>query len=187
MEARKILNKLNTQIEPAHILVVVLVIFAVLSRWLPHPANFTPIAGIAIFGGSLLPKRWALVLPLIAMIISDLIIGLHPLFMYTWGSFVLMAWVSHRYLKNPTTFKVVGASLGASILFYVVTNFAVWAEGLLYPRTWAGLLNSYYMALPFFRNTLLGDLFYSSALFGAFALVKNHFWQKATTIPTIRT
>jgi hypothetical protein len=148
-----------------------LVVFAVVFRLLPHPANFAPIAAIAIFGGAILPKKWALSLPLTAMVASDLLIGLHSLVWVTWGSFLIIALVSSRFLRKVSPAKIFGASLSASVFFFVFTNFAVWAEGLLYPRTTQGLINCYYNALPFFRNTLMGDLVFCGALFGAYALV----------------
>lgn len=151
-----------------------LIAFAVIMRLLPHPANFTPVMAIAIFGGAVLPRRWALALPLAVMVISDLVIGMHSLVLLTWGSFAVVALFSMRVLSHKITpLKVIGASLGASVLFYLVTNFGVWAEGRMYPMTLAGLMESYALAIPFFRNMLIGDLLYSSALFGAYAAAKS--------------
>lgn len=150
-----------------------LILFAVMSRLVDHPANFTGIAAAAIFGGAILPKRWALTLPILAMIASDLIIGLHPLIIYTWGSFVLIALLSYRYLKNISPGSVVVASLSASILFYVVTNFGVWAEGRMYAMSLQGLIQCYSNAIPFFRNTLAGDLVFTSLLFVMYAFASS--------------
>lgn len=151
-------------------IVLLLIFFAVYSRLVPHPANFAPIAALALFGGAILPRKWALVLPLGAMIISDLIIGLHPLIFFTWGSFMFIAFMSNKYLKKINPLTVGAASLSASIFFFVVSNFGVWLEGRLYSYTIEGLISCYYNAIPFFRNTLLGDLFYSTVLFGAYAI-----------------
>lgn len=155
-----------------------LICIAVMTRLAPHPANFAPIAAIAIFGGAVLPRKFALTLPLLAMIVSDLYLGLHPLVMFTWGSFVLIALISSYRFKSITALNVVGSSLGASVLFYLVTNFGVWAEGRLYQLTFSGLIQCYYNALPFFRNTLLGDIVYTSSIFGVYVLArylfKNH-------------
>jgi len=145
--------------------------FAVFARWLPHPPNVAPIAAMALLGGAVLPRRLALSLPLIAMMISDVFIGLHSLVILTWGSFVLIALLSSFILKrrrNPALIAL--SSVGASSLFFVVTNFGVWLEGMLYPRTWAGLVECYTLALPFFRNTLIGDAAYTGLLFGLFYL-----------------
>lgn len=152
-------------------LALVLIAFAVTSRLLPHPANFAPIAATALFGGAILPRKWALFLPLSAMIISDLFIGLHPLVLFTWGSFAVIAWLGSKFLKGINPLSVGVASIGGSILFFLVSNFGVWAEGRLYALTFEGLVSCYYNALPFFRNTLLGDLFYSTVLFSSYAFV----------------
>ena len=153
------------------VLATTLILLAVLSRMVPHPANFAPIAAIAIFGGAILPRKWALSLPLIAMIASDLIIGLHPLIFFTWGSFAIIALTSHTFIKKIEPLTIVTASLSASVFFYLITNFGVWIEGRLYPLTLSGLGQSYYNAIPFFRNTVLGDLVFSVILFGAYAVV----------------
>lgn len=148
-----------------------LIIFAIVFRLLPHPANFAPIAAIAIFGGAILPRKWALSLPLIAMVTSDLFLGLHSLIWLTWGSFLIIAFMSSKYMNKIRPIGVLGASLGASLFFFIATNFGVWLEGRLYPLTTEGLVSCYYNAIPFFRNTLLGDLVFSTALFGTYVLV----------------
>jgi len=145
---------------------------AVLSRLIPHIPNFTPIGAMALFGGAYLDKRWAILLPLVAMFFSDLFIGFYsPAVMVSvYGSFVLIGltglWLRKR--KNPR--NVLFAALSSSILFFIVTNFAVWAAGS-YSRGLDGLLTSYIMALPFFRGTLFGDIFYTAVFFGGYELV----------------
>ncbi len=151
--------------------VVALVLFVVLARTAPHPANFAPVAAVALFAGAILPRKWALSAPLAAMIASDLIIGMHSLVFVTWGSFLLIALASHRFLGNVNKTKVVLGSVSASVFFFIATNFAVWAQGMMYPLNAGGLIHSYVNALPFFRGTLTGDLFYSGVLFGAYAFV----------------
>lgn len=148
----------------------ILITLAIVSRLMPHPANFTPVAAIALFGGALLPRRLAVSLPLIAMIVSDLIIGLHPTIYATWGSFAVIALVSSLKFKKVNVTNVLASSLAASVFFFLVTNLAVWLEGRLYAPTFSGLVQCYYNALPFFRNTLFGDLVFTSSLFGIFAL-----------------
>jgi len=150
---------------------ITLLAIAVMSRIMPHPANFAPIAAIALFGGAILPRKLAITVPLLAMVISDLFIGLHPLIMFTWGTFALIALLSSAKFKSITPLAVLGSSAGASVLFYLVTNFGVWIEGRLYAQTLSGLVQCYYNALPFFRNTLLGDVVFTSVLFGLYAFV----------------
>ncbi len=150
---------------------VALVAFVVIARVAPHPANFAPIAAVALFAGALLPRRWALAVPLVAMVSSDLLIGLHPLVLYTWGSYMFIAFASSRWLRNATLLNLGASSITASVLFYVVTNFGVWTQGLMYPMNANGLVHCYINALPFFRGTLTGDLFYTGILFGAYVAV----------------
>ena len=164
------LQKLESNNKLGLFIALTLIVLAVVSRVMPHPANFAPIAAIALFGGAILPRKLALSLPLMAMVISDLIIGLHPLIMFTWGSFVVIALISSYKFKHITPLLIMGSSVGASILFYLVSNFGVWIEGRLYAPTFSGLVQCYYNALPFFRNTLLGDVVFTGALFGMYAV-----------------
>lgn len=147
-----------------------LVAFAVFARIAPHPANVAPLAAVALFSGAVLPRRWAVIVPVIAMVVSDLVIGLHPLVFYTWGSFAVIALASTRFLSRVSISKVLGSSVAASVLFYLVTNFGVWTQAQMYAMNGQGLVHCYINALPFFRATLLGDLFFSVTLFGLYAL-----------------
>ena len=140
----------------------------VVMRILPHPANFAPITAIAIFGGSALPKKVSIWIPLGAMVLSDAIIGFYPLAPVIWACYLVIALASSRWLRPASISRGVTVTLGASLFFYLVTNFGVWAASGMYAHTWAGLGNCYLLALPFFRNTLLSDMFYTSALFCAY-------------------
>lgn len=147
-----------------------LVIGAVGLRLLPHPANFAPMAAIAIFGGAVLPRRLAVWVPLTAMAISDLIIGFYDIMPVVWACFALIAVGSNYLLQKRTFRRGLAITLAASLFFFVVTNFAVWAASGMYAHTWSGLVQCYAMALPFFRATLLSDLLYTGTLFGVHAV-----------------
>jgi hypothetical protein len=160
----------------------VIIVGAVLLRLIPHLPNFAPIAAMALFGGTYLNKKYALVIPLLAMFVSDLFLGFHSTMPYVYSSFFLTGliglWLrSHKNWKN-----VLAASLGSSVLFFLVTNFGVWASGW-YPQTLTGLTQSYLAAIPFFRNTLAGDLFYTGVFFGGYELAKA-FLQKPSVTKT---
>lgn len=147
-----------------------LVVFGVLMRFLPHPANLAPVGAIALFGGAVLPRKLAWWLPLAVMVISDLFIGFYNGIGFVWFSFLLIGWYGMS-LRNRGLLAQIGlGALGASVLFFLVSNFGVWLQGKMYALTWSGLVECYTMALPFFRNTLLGDLIYGSLLFGAWGL-----------------
>ncbi len=149
-----------------------LVLIGALARLLPHAPNFTPIAALALFGAVYLKRRDALWVPLVAMALSDMVIGMyHPLVMASvYGCFLLTAFIGMRVRRKKDSprwwSRVFGTSLLGSILFFLITNWAVWAFGEFYMKDIGGLMMSYGMGLPFFRNTLLGDLFYVGVLFG---------------------
>jgi hypothetical protein len=160
----------------------IFVLLAALSRMLPHPPNFTPIAGMALFGAAHFSRRWmAWLVPLLAFWISDLfinygyfqkIIWLPSWGLWTYGPMALIVLLGIRVLKKISPARVVGSSLGASLLFFLISNFGVWLGGTIYPPTPAGLMSCYAAGIPFFGNTLLGDLFYCAVLFGGFALAQ---------------
>lgn len=167
MENRKVLKPtLANFVVPAFIITI-----AALIRILPHPPNLTPIAAMALFGGTYLPKKYAFIIPLGAMFVSDIFIGFHSLVVYVYGSFVLIGLIGMWLAENKNVRNIALAALISSVLFFVVTNFGVWAAGA-YARDASGLLESYILGLPFFRNTLLGDFFYTGIFFGLYELVK---------------
>lgn len=144
-------------------------------KFMPHIPNFAPIAAMALFGGVYLNKKYALIVPIIAMLIGDYFIGFYnPYIMISvYSSFVVIGLIG-LWLKNHKTLpNIVGGSLSGSIIFFLITNFAVWAiPASAYPHTLQGLIDCYIMGLAFFRNTIAGDLFYVGAFFGVYELAK---------------
>lgn len=157
---------------------IFLIIAGAATRLLPHEYNFTPIAAIALFGGVYLSKKYALILPLVAMFVSDIFLGFHDTMAYVYGSFILTGLIGLWLRNHKNVGTVIGASFVSSVLFFLITNFGVWAQGM-YARDLSGLMQSYIMGLPFFRGTLLGDLFYTGVMFGAYELVKALITKKA--------
>lgn len=162
-----------------------LIAIGVSLRLLPHPANFAPVAAIALFGGAILPRRLAVWIPLAAMVLSDAAIGFHNLIAVTWGCYVLIALASSHWLRNRGLARGAFLTVSSSVFFFVVTNFAVWLTSGMYEHTWAGLARCYSLALPFFRNTLLSDLIYTAALFGVFALTTRQAYRFLEVKPEI--
>lgn len=157
------------------LLAVLFIIFATLMRLVPHAANFAPIAAIALFSGAVLPRRWSFIVPILAMIVSDFFLGFYslPIMISVYSCFLVSVFLGMWARKQKERgMSVLGASLFGSILFFVTTNFAVWAWGGMYPHTISGLIAAYTMAIPFFHNTFFGDLFYTGALFGMYAVAK---------------
>lgn len=138
-------------------------------KFLPHIPNFAPIAAIALFAGVYLNKKYALVIPIVAMLVADFFIGFYnPYIMISvYGSFLLIGLIGLWLRDHKTLPNIIGGSLMGSIVFFIVTNFAVWAiPHSWYPHNLQGLVNCYILALPFFRNTIAGDLFYVGSFFG---------------------
>lgn len=152
------------------LIALALIVFGVVMRLLPHPANLAPVGAIALFGGAVLPKRYGWWLPLVIMMISDLFLGSYNGILFTWLGFLLVGLFGMTLRDKSNWFRVPVGALTGAVIFFVVSNFGVWAQGGLYAHTWAGLVLCYEMALPFFRNTLTGDLLYGGLLFGVYAL-----------------
>jgi hypothetical protein len=153
-----------------------LILAATASRFIPHPLNFSPIGAIALFGGAQLSdKRTAFLVPLTALFLADLVTGLHVLIPFVYGSFALTVCLGFWLRRDRNPLRVTAAVLAGAFLFFVITNFGVWALLGTYPNTPSGLVACYLAALPYFQNTLLSDLLYSLLLFGSFALAEHRF------------
>ncbi|MBI2574117.1 MAG: hypothetical protein HYV78_01865 [Candidatus Wildermuthbacteria bacterium] len=150
----------------------VAVLMSVAARFLPHPANFTPIGALALFAGAHLSQksRWWLAVPLGAMLVSDLFIGFYDwrIMAVVYASFLLYGLFGIISAKQNTSAAVIGASFAGSVMFYLATNAAVWAFSPMYQKTLSDLLLSYTLAIPFFKTMVLGDLLYTGVFFGAY-------------------
>jgi hypothetical protein len=150
-----------------------MILAAALARLVPHPPNFAPIGAMALLGGACLTdRRLAFAVPLAAMFLSDLILGFSALTPVIYGCFAAMVVLGFWLRGRRAVLPIAAASLTASLLFFVVTNFAVWYLGHGYPKTSAGLAECYVAAIPFFGNTLAGDAVWVTVLFGGLALAE---------------
>lgn len=152
---------------------IVLILLGIFARLVPHPANFAPITAIALFGGIYLPKKYAFVLPLVAVFISDWIIGFDKTtILFVYGSFILSGLIGLYIRNHKAVSSIITGTVLASVLFFVITNFAVWLNPIsAYKKDLKGLIDCYVAGLPFYRNTLMGDLFFSGLLVGGYELV----------------
>lgn len=158
-----------------YITIAGLIFIAVLSRLVPHPPNFTPITAIALFAAAYLGKRHAILVPMLAMLVSDFFIGFHSTMVWVYGSFLAISVIGFLLQKHRTMGTTFAATLAGSTIFFLVTNFGVWASaGSTYSHDTAGLIACYVAGIPFFRNTLGGDLLYVTMLFGSFELAKRY-------------
>jgi len=153
------------------LLALVLILFAAFSRLIPHAPNFTPVISLALFAGAYLHKRFAFLVPLAAMLMSDLIVGFYsPITMASvYLSLLLVVALGIGMNNKVSVIKIGGFSLIGAVLFFMLTNFGVWViPNSMYPRTFAGLVDCYVMAIPFFGNTVYSALIYSAVMFGVY-------------------
>ena len=163
-------------IRPRLVALTLIVLAAAATRLLPHPPNMTSIAAVALFGGAhFADRRLAFAIPLAAMLLSDLVIGFSSTLPVVYASIALIVGVGLFLRERRQPPLIIGAALVSSILFFVLTNFGVWAMSGMYPKTLAGLEACYAAALPFFRNSVTGDLIYTALMFGGFALLERRF------------
>ena len=160
-----------------------IILVAAICRLFPHAPNFTPLAAIALFSGAYISNRLlAVAMPIVAMLLSDALMGFNG-WVFTeqvvtvYATYTLIALAAFALRNNKSAIRVGLGSLSASIFFFITTNFATWMGGYfhspaLYPMNGFGLTECFTAAIPFFQNTLAGDLFYSSVLFGAFYLAQ---------------
>ena len=147
-----------------------LIILGFTMRLIPHVPNMAPVAAIALFSGCYLNKKISPWVPLAIMIIADLIIGMHEVVLFTWGSFILIGFIGMRLKEKRTPIRILGFTLGGALLFFLITNFGVWM--VWYPKTAAGFIDCYVKALPFFRNTMVGNSLFAFVLFGGYELAR---------------
>lgn len=154
-------------------IILTIILLTISYRLFPETIpNFTPIGAIALFSGTLMRGKWYYsLIPFLIMLGSDAIIGFHSMMPYVYGAFLLI-YLMGRSIK--ITFpKVLSVSIVGSLLFYLITNFGVWLSTPMYSNDFAGLIQCYVAAIPFLHLTLLGDLFFNTAMFGSFYLVTN--------------
>ena len=147
-------------------LILALFVLGITARLMPHIPNFAPIVAIALFSGAFLKKKYGIWLTLALYIITDLIIGMHDVILFTWSSIILISLIGAG-LKKKRLPNMIGYTLLSSVLFFVISNFGVWLVGW-YPPTLAGLTQCYVNAIPFFRSALLANLIYAVVLFKAY-------------------
>lgn len=169
-------------------LLTAMILAAAVTRILPHPDNVTPIGGMALFGAAYFSRKYlAIIVPLAALWLSNLFIDnvvyaayyegfvwfTQPFVFLSFFLIVAMGWLA---LRKVTPLRLLGSSLAASVLFFLISNFGVWLTGGgMYPMSLEGLMTCYAAGLPFFRNSMLGDLVFTAALFGAFEWMQYRF------------
>lgn len=155
------------------ILALTVILVGILSRLIPHAPNMAAITSLMIFSGVYLPKRF-LWTPFLALLISDYFIGFYGTDMlWVYGSYLLIGLLGLWLKFHKKVTNIIFTAFTSSALFFLITNFGVWAPpNKWYQHTLEGLIQSYTMALPFFRNSLIADLGYTIVLFGGYEIVQ---------------
>ncbi len=150
-----------------------LILFAALTRLLPHPYNFTAVGAMALFSGvTFRNRKWSYLLPFTVLFLTDLVLGLHFSMLPVYACIAFTVWLGTRVKGQPSAINIGILSITSSSIFFLITNLPFWYADLsLYPLTLEGTLTSYTMAIPFFKNQLLGDLIYNALIFGIYHFV----------------
>ena len=138
------------------------ILFLAFSRLIPHPPNFTPIISMALLSGYFFSNIYlSVIILLISIFVSDFFLGFYENMFYVYFSIVLINLIFFNISYKMNFKNLYLFSCLAALIFYFISNFSVWATGTLYAQNLAGLINCYYLALPFLKNTLISTLFYS--------------------------
>lgn len=168
-------NTQNASFAPGPLALVLMIVLAALSRLLPHPPNFSPVEAMALFGGAYFAQRWLGVLvPLLAMLLADFFLGFHSGMPVVYGAIALISILGFALRGKTSILRIASFGLVGATLFFVITNFAVWAGSGMYPMTASGLLTCYIAGIPFFHWQLAGVAVYSVILFGGFAFLRSN-------------
>ncbi len=157
--------------------IITLTIIGIISRLIPHFPNMTPVGATALFSSAKFGMKKGMIILLLTMLITDVLIGLHSVMWATYGSFMITLcigwWVQRKYSLS----RFLTGTLVSSILFFIITNFAVWlVPNGMYTKNLTGLVHCYIMALPFFRNSLIGDFFYGFIFYYGYEVVT--YWNR---------
>lgn len=153
--------------------IVGLVLAAAMLRIVPHPPNFAPVAAMALFAGAhLADKRIAFLLPLLAMGLSDIFLGLHEGILLVYVCMCIVVAIGIMMRGKLSVLTITGGALLSAVVFFAVTNFGVWLTSGMYTLSVAGLMACYAAAIPFFQYTVASNLFYAALLFGGYALIE---------------
>lgn len=156
--------------------IILFILFAVWCRLIPHLPNFTPVTSLALFSGVMLQRKWiSLIAPLIAMLLSDVVLGFHMISIWVYLGMILTTIAGWYFTKINTK-----SLLTSSLIFFIVSNFGVWILG--YPHTIDGLLLCFTLAIPFFGYSIMGDLFWGFLFREIYKLINNFIYKNLKTI-----
>ena len=160
----------------AKLLTISAIIFALaMFRLLPHLPNVSPVAAMALFGGAYFAdKRMAFIVPFVALFLSDLVLGLHNSMIFVYAGFALTVAIGFLLKNRVTITNTAFATVASSVLFFLLTNFGAWMTSGLYVKSAEGLMQAYVAGIPFFQNSLLGNLVFVAVIFGGYQLLQKN-------------
>jgi len=148
-----------------------------LTQWIP---NISPIAAMALFAGAKFSdKKLAFIVPFLALLLSDLVLGFHSTMLFVYGAFAFTVLIGIKISHKQSFLTIALSAIGASLLFFLITNAGVWIMYDTYAAGISGLLESYMAGIPFYRQTLVGDLIFTALLFGSYHLISHKYDLKA--------
>ncbi len=165
----------------------IIILLAAFTRIMPHPPNFSPMAAIGLFGAAHFAKKWqAFFIPLIGIWVSDLVINnyvysssssnfvwFYSGFYWQYMSYILIIFAGlFIFNRGISLTKTVGGMISSSGIFFLVSNFGVWAGGTMYPKNFGGLITCYAAGVPFIHNTIISDVLFTTVLFGTYYLLQ---------------
>ena len=165
----------------------IIILLAAFTRIMPHPPNFSPMAAIGLFGAAHFAKKWqAFFIPLIGIWISDLVINnyvysssssnfvwFYSGFYWQYISYILIIFAGlFIFNRGISLTKTFGGMISSSGIFFLVSNFGVWAGGTMYPKNFGGLITCYAAGVPFIHNTIISDVLFTTVLFGTYYLLQ---------------
>ena len=165
----------------------IIILLAAVTRIMPHPPNFSPMAAIGLFGAAHFAKKWqAFFIPLIGIWISDLVINnyvysssssnfvwFYSGFYWQYISYILIIFAGlFIFNRGISLTKMFGGMISSSGIFFLVSNFGVWAGGTMYPKNFGGLITCYAAGVPFIHNTIISDVLFTTVLFGTYYLLQ---------------
>ncbi len=168
---------------------LIIVVVSIIARIIPHIPNTAPIAALSLFIGANLKGWGKYLIPLAVMLVADTIVGFYnpAVMIAVYASFLTIVLIGEKIAASYRARTIFGGALLGSVLFFIVTNFAVWLFTGMYPLTLAGLALCFTLALPFFGYTLAGDLAWSGIFFGGYALYKKFFLSSAISQKSVGT
>tara|TARA_B100001996_G_scaffold287623_1_gene227872 strand:- start:77 stop:604 length:528 start_codon:yes stop_codon:yes gene_type:complete len=148
-----------------------IILILALSRLIPHPPNFTPILGMAVFAGAVFDRKiFSFLIPLLSMILSDLFLGLHGSMLIIYFAICINVVIGIYFINKISYLKICFSLVFGSLVFFIITNFNVWLSSGMYLYSLEGLIACYTMALPFLQSTIISTVLYGVGAFFIFEL-----------------